>query len=106
MKSNDQNRDWNPANYAVRNGADAPFTVTVSGRERWALECLMSAGNNGCTPIETPGPRWSAYVFDLRAMGLNIETINEAHAGPFAGTHARYVLRSYVTRATNDEAAA
>jgi hypothetical protein len=60
----------------------------------------------GCTPIETPGPRWSAYVFDLRGMGLSIETINEPHDGPFSGTHARYVLHSSVTRAAGDQVAA
>jgi hypothetical protein len=27
---------------------------------------------------------------------LDIETIHEPHAGPFAGNHARYVLRSEV----------
>lgn len=106
MSLNNKNRGWHPADYAVRNGAHAPFTVKVSGRERWALECLMSAGITGCTSIETPGPRWSAYIFDLRGMGLNIETINEPHDGPFAGTHARYVLHSSVTRAAGDQVAA
>ena len=63
-------------------------------------------GRTGCTPIETPGPRWSAYVFDLRGMGLDIETVTEPNTGPFAGTHARYVLRSVVERAQGDEVAA
>lgn len=64
------------------------------GREAWALYELILAGVRGCTPINNPAPRWSHYVFLLRRAGLNIETIDEAHGGPFAGTHARYVLRT------------
>ncbi|OWV39520.1 hypothetical protein CDZ97_08745 [Mameliella alba] len=79
--------------------------VVVTGRDRWALECLIAAGKNGCTPICTPGPRWSAYVHNLRKMGFSIETLNEPHGGPFSGTHARYVLRSAVRRHTAGDAA-
>ena len=50
----------------------------------------------GCTPITHPGPRWSAYVLKLRKRGLQIETVPERHSGPFAGHHARYVLRSRI----------
>jgi hypothetical protein len=67
------------------------------GRDAWALANLIEAGNAGCTPIDNPGPRWSHYVFKLRhEYGLNIETIDEPHGGPYAGTHARYVLRETV----------
>jgi len=52
----------------------------------------------GCTPIDHPGPRWSGYKFNLKELGLEIETIHENHKGPFPGAHARYVLRSKVTR--------
>jgi hypothetical protein len=69
----------------------------VVGRDAWALQNLLRAGERGCTPIDTPGPRWSHYVFKLRRAGFIIETIDENHSGPFAGTHARYVLRSQVT---------
>lgn len=70
-----------------------PFVV--HGREAWALSELVRCGQRGCTPIDNPGPRWSAYVHKLRhEYGLLIETISENHGGPFAGTHARYVLRS------------
>lgn len=69
----------------------------VVGRDAWALQNLMTAGKRGCTPIDHPGPRWSHYVFKLRRMGFVIETIHEDHGGPFAGTHARYVLHSQVT---------
>jgi hypothetical protein len=37
------------------------------------------------------------YVHKLRQLGIVIETIREAHGGPFSGQHARYVLRSLVT---------
>jgi hypothetical protein len=69
----------------------------VVGRDAWALRNLLRAGERGCTPIDTPGPRWSHYVFKLRRAGFIIETVDENHGGPFAGTHARYVLRSQVT---------
>lgn len=79
--------------------------ITLAGRTRWALECLMAAGANGCTPIDAPGPRWSAYIFELRRMGVQIETIHERHAGPFPGNHARYRLESTVTRLNRGVAA-
>ncbi|ODT22158.1 MAG: hypothetical protein ABS35_15495 [Kaistia sp. SCN 65-12] len=69
----------------------------VVGRDAWALMNLIDAGKRGCTPIDHPGPRWSAYVWKLRGMGFIIETIHEDHGGPFSGTHARYVLHSVVT---------
>ena len=69
----------------------------VVGRDAWALLNLIEAGKRGCTPITTPGPRWSHYVWKLRGMGFIIETVHEDHGGPFAGTHARYVLHSQVT---------
>lgn len=73
----------------------ASFVVT--GRVAWALTELVNAGSKGCTPIDNPGPRWSAYVFILRQdYFLNIETINEPHSGQFPGTHARYVLHNPV----------
>ncbi len=71
-------------------------THQVIGRDAWALRNLMDAGKWGCTPIDRPGPRWSHYVWKLRGMGFIIETIHEDHGGPFAGTHARYVLHSDV----------
>ncbi|WP_247749082.1 hypothetical protein [Rhizobium sp. L245/93] len=70
--------------------------VQIIGRDAWALRNLVEAGQRGCTPINSPGPRWSHYIFKLRRSGFAIETIHEEHAGPFPGTHARYVLRSEV----------
>jgi hypothetical protein len=79
-------------------GGDA-FQLTLRGRQRWALDRLRDAGPKGCTPIMEPaGPRWAAYVHDLREMGVEIETCHEPHGGDFPGTHARYVLRAHVER--------
>ncbi|MCR9176155.1 MAG: hypothetical protein NXI19_09175 [Alphaproteobacteria bacterium] len=85
---------------------DVTRTGITTGRDAWALQNLVSAGADGCTPIDTPGPRWSAYVHALRhEHGLSIETLHEAHGGPYAGTHARYVLRSKVRLLPDAEAA-
>jgi hypothetical protein len=82
--------------YRVTPSAGDPFQIVVSGRDRWALEELRKAGAKGCTPIKNPALRWSAYVFNLRGHGVEIETITEAHEGDFPGHHARYVLRAGV----------
>jgi hypothetical protein len=66
------------------------------GRQAWALNELVQAGERGCTPITTPGPRWSDYVFKLRRDRVTIETIDEPHGGSFSGRHAKYILRSRV----------
>ena len=84
---------------------DGP-SMTVIGRDAWALRNLINAGIAGCTPIDHPGPRWSHYVFKLRGVGFIIETVNEAHGGPFAGSHARYVLRSSVEIVNDSERSA
>ena len=99
-------KKWGNAKYVVTATDGTTTTILVNGRERWALECLMAAGERGCTPIDHPGPRWSGYVHDLRGMGVNIETVNEPHAGPFPGTHAKYVLRSLVSQVEDDREAA
>jgi hypothetical protein len=90
----------------VRVGDDDGPVVTIRGREAWALLALMAAGERGCTPIDHPGPRWSGYVHDLRRLGFDIETIHEPHQGAFPGSHARYVLRSRVTRLEDRSVAA
>lgn len=71
-------------------------TRTAKGRDAWALAELLQAGERGVTPIERPAPRWSHYVYKLRGFGFAIETNDEPHGGPYAGSHARYVLRSPV----------
>lgn len=80
--------------FHILNNNSQSFTIKVKGRDRWALECLIKAGKAGCTPIDYPAPRWSAYVFNLRGLKVQIETVHERHEGAFAGNHARYVLRS------------
>ncbi len=97
---------WKPSAFTIHNENQTPITVHVSGRDRWALECLTKAGKKGCTPIEHPGPRWPGYVFNLRELGISIATVTEAHAGPFKGTHARYLLKSNVTPQSDVEVAA
>ena len=94
---------WGKTQFTVQDTTDTARTIHVQGRDRWALECLIKAGSKGCSAIDHPGPRWSAYVHDRRhEHGLIIETITEEHGPPFEGTHGRYVLRSVVIR--NDEA--
>jgi hypothetical protein len=78
-------------------------SMTIAGRDAWALDCLYRAGPAGATPIDHPGPRWSHYVFKLRRMGFNIETITESHGGQFSGHHARYVLRSTISLVVKGE---
>lgn len=91
-----ETKTWGKAQFAIVADDGSETIVTLQGRDRWALECLIAAGPKGCTPIDHPGPRWSAYTFDIRALGVNIETVTEPHGGPFKGSHARYVLRSKV----------
>lgn len=80
----------------ARIGGEGGLVIKPTGRAAWALDQLMQAGPRGITPITHPAPRWSHYIWLLRGDGLVIETIDEPHAGSFAGTHARYVLRSAV----------
>jgi hypothetical protein len=81
--------------YEVK-GQHGAYTLDICGRDEWALRQLMAAGPKGCTPIDNPAPRWSAYIHKLRRMGIDIETVDERHGGPFPGRHARYVLHSLV----------
>lgn len=77
-------------------GVDGPRSIVLKGRLLWALRQLISAGRAGVKPIERIGPRWSHYVFKLRAEGLDIEPVRERHDGPYPGTHGRYVLLTTV----------
>ena len=101
--ANDKSR-WAKALFEIINEDQEPFYIRIGGRDSWALECLMSLGRKGCTPIDTPGPRWSGYVHVLRELNVQIETITEKHGGPFKGTHARYVLHSKVQRVESEAA--
>jgi hypothetical protein len=92
--------------FALRGDNGTSQILELAGREEWALSRLLAAGDQGCTPIDTPGPRWSDYVFKLRRRGIDIATITEAHGGPYKGTHARYILRSKVERLSSLQEAA
>jgi hypothetical protein len=67
-------------------------TFELKGRLGWAMVQLVEAGAKGVTPISRPAPRWSAYIFSMRELGIPIETIMEPHEGNYPGQHARYVL--------------
>lgn len=85
--------NWPARAFTIHGEGAAPCEIVAKGRDRWALEALMAAGPKGCTPYRNPAaPRWAAYVHNLRALGVAIDTITERHGGPFAGHHARYVL--------------
>ena len=71
--------------------------VTAHGRAAWCLDQLIQAGKRGITSMSNPAPRMAHYVFLLRRLGLTIETVHEAHGGPYPGHHARYYLRNDVT---------
>ena len=92
-----------PLKIRVRIGTSDGPVVSLIGRDAWAFRQLKNANARGCTPIDHPGPRWSAYVHKLRKAGFWIDTVHETHGGPFAGNHARYVLRSNVTEIESDE---
>lgn len=80
-------------------------SLYLVGRDAWCLNELINAGNRGVTPINNPAPRIGAYVFNLRQLGLDIETKYETHGGAFAGVHGRYILKSIVERVSGSEAA-
>jgi hypothetical protein len=96
----------NDRRFAIRPADGSIRILELAGREAWALSHLLGAGDYGCTPIDTPGPRWSDYVFKLRRRGIDIATITEPHGGPYAGNHARYVLKSKVERLSDLRVAA
>ena len=84
--------------YCITPETGEPFTIEAKGREAWALDRLREAGPKGCTPITEPAPRWSAYVHNLRGLGVPIQTLREPHGGEFSGHHGRYVLRATVQK--------
>ena len=91
-------KHWGTAPYTIKTDSGETCHIWVKGRDRWALESLLSAGETGCTPIDDPAPRWSGYIHNLRNAGVAIETIHETHGGDFSGTHGRYVLRCVVVK--------
>lgn len=87
-----------PRRYRIRPEDGEVFSVTLCGRDAWALMQLIKAGIEGVAPLDKPAPRWSAYIHRLRQSGIPIETLREKHGGEFPGYHARYLLRAKVTK--------
>ena len=100
MTGNQNNRTV----FMVSNADKNSFRLALRGRNLWAMKQLMDAGAAGCTPINNPAPRWSAYIHNLRRFGVHIRTVTEQHGGEFAGNHARYVLTSDVVQLSREVA--
>ena len=77
---------------ATLNLGEQSRTFELKGRLGWAMAQLVEAGPSGVTPFTCPAPRWSAYIFDLRELGIPVEIHMEQHQGNYPGSHARYVL--------------
>jgi len=75
---------------------DGGLVVIIRGRAAWALLALIAAGAAGCTYIDNPAPHWPGYVHQLHTIGVQIDSVREAHRGEFPGCHARYYLRSVI----------
>ena len=73
---------------------DSSETLRLNGCGAWTLAHLIGARETGIIPLDSPAPRWSAYVHTLRKRSLDISTVDEPHACPYSGTHGRYVLRT------------
>lgn len=69
-----------------------PCMFKLQGRLGWTMAQLFNAGPPGVTTIEPLGSGWSAYVHDLRELGIQIETQMEPHKGAYPSHHARYRL--------------
>jgi hypothetical protein len=80
----------------IRASSDGKPAQKFVGRCAATLDALIQAGDGGLTSFEYPAPRVSDYMYRLRKGGLAVETITEGHAGPFSGSHGRYILRSEV----------
>lgn len=81
-------------------------TIHCNGREALTLLTLVERGSKGVSGVDFPGGpayRLGAYVFDLREMGVGIETGSESHG---IGTHARYKLTVPVEIVAVDHGAA
>jgi Helix-turn-helix domain len=70
---------------------------SVTGQTARALQALVAADKGGVTALEvsTWALRLGAYVFELRKLGLSIETIREKH-NELGDWHGRYILQTPV----------
>lgn len=86
---------WGGARYCVMRSTQTPtpsrstFEVEIYGSLRWALECLIAAGNAGCCPTDR---NWGGYIVTLRNICINVGETQEP-AGIW-----RYHLQDHVTR--------
>ena len=67
----------------------------VIGRDAWAL-LNPRAGEPGCTPIDTSGPRVEPLCLETPTHRLRHRDRRGISGGTFAGLHARDILRSEV----------
>ena len=85
------------AKFKVHSRLPSGLVREAVGREAKTIAALVDAGPRGITSLEAFHAGWavrlSAYVFDLRAMGVQIGTTREQHEG---GSHARYMLEGQV----------
>jgi adenine deaminase len=74
---------------------DGSPSFIASGQTAKAIRALVLAGKQGVSALEvaTWAYRFAAYCHELRKLGLDIETIREAHDG---GWHGRHVLHTAV----------
>jgi hypothetical protein len=56
----------------IRGGA----VRSIKGRDARTLCDLIGAAARGCTPMQSPAPRCSAYVHKLRERGVPIEALH------------------------------
>lgn len=85
-------QNWAPKKCVIYIDPTNPFTISIQGRELWALTKLLESGATGCTAQQVGAARLAAYVHKLRNRGIRIETNSEPNRGDFPGSHARYVL--------------
>lgn len=64
------------------NDPDRKITFTLQhSQTRDVLDALIRNGTTWCNLYDAPAPRCASSVHRLRKMGLDIETIREAHGG-------------------------
>jgi len=49
-------KSWGTALLNVDLKESSTRQIVTAGRDRWALECLIAAGDKGCTPIDVSAP--------------------------------------------------
>lgn len=82
--------------FIITNPNGTTRSIFFVGRNAWCLNTLINAGDSGITSMKNPAPRLSAYIYNCRQAGVDIETINEKHGGTYSGYHARYRLKAKI----------